>query len=70
VLTKEISRLTFGMAVSGENVNQKNIFQHQLCLFSPVDGHLQKMASCNFYLNTWRQINFQQNCKDKRSPTT
>ena len=35
-------------------------------MFSPGDGHLQKMASYNFYLNTWRQIKFQQNCKDKK----
>jgi len=30
------------VAVSGKNVNQKNNFQHQLCLFSLGDGHLQK----------------------------
>jgi len=42
---------------------KENFFQHQLCLFSPGDGHLQKkVASCNFYLNTWRQIKFQRNC--------
>ena len=35
-------------------------FQHQLCLFSSGDSHLQKMASCNFYLNTWKQKNFSQ----------
>jgi len=31
-------------------LNQIQFFQHQLCLFSPGDGQLQKMASCNFYL--------------------
>ena len=46
------------MAVSGKNVNQIKFFQHQLCLFSPGDGNLQKMASCNFYLYTWRHLNF------------
>jgi len=25
-----------------------------------------KMASCDFYLNTWRQIKFQRNCNDKK----
>jgi len=25
------------------------------------------MTSCNFYLNTWRQINFQRNCNNKKS---
>jgi len=30
------------VAVSGKNVNQRKYFQHQLCLFSSGDGHLQK----------------------------
>jgi len=55
------------VAVSRKNVKQRKFFQHQLCLFSPGDGHLQKMASCNFYLNTWRQIEFQRNCNDKKA---
>ena len=54
------------VAVSGKNVNQIKIFQHQLCLFSPGDGHLQKMAACNFYLYTWGQIKFQRNCNYKQ----
>jgi len=45
-------------------------FQHQFCFFALGDDHLQKMASCNFYLNTWRQIKFQRNCNDKKIPTT
>jgi len=48
--------------VSGRNVNQIKFFQHQLCLFSPGDGNLQKMAACNFYLYTWRQIKLRRNC--------
>jgi len=52
VMIKEINHLTFGVAVSGKNVNQRKFFQHQLCLFSPGDGHLQKIASCYFYLST------------------
>jgi len=27
------------VAVSGQNVNQRKFFQHQLSLFSPGDGH-------------------------------
>jgi len=41
-MTKQINHLTFGMTVSGKNVNQRKIFQHQLCLFSPGEGHLQE----------------------------
>jgi len=26
-----------------------------------------KMASCNFYLNTWKQMKFQRNCNDKKA---
>jgi len=40
-MTKEINHLTFGMAVSGKNTYERNFFQHQLCLFSPGDDHLQ-----------------------------
>jgi len=39
VITKEINHLTFVMAVSGKKVNQRKFFQHQLCVFSPGDGH-------------------------------
>jgi len=48
---------------------KENFFQHQLCLFSPGDDHLQKMAQCIFYLDTeinkpsakmqwWRKPNY------------
>jgi len=30
------------VAVSGKNVNQIKFLQHQLCLYSPGDSHLQK----------------------------
>jgi len=49
VITKGIHHMTFGLAVSGRIIMliKENFFQHQLCMFSPGDGHLQKMASCN-----------------------
>jgi len=58
------------MAVSGKNVNQINFFSTLTLLVYPRrwHGHLQKMALCNFYLNTWRQIQFQRNCSDKTKP--
>jgi len=58
------------VAVSGKNVNQRKFFQHQLCSFSPGDGHLQINGILSFLLNTWRQIKFQRNRNDKKIPTT
>jgi len=42
VMIKEINHLTFGVAVLGKNVHQRKFSQHQLCLLSPANGHLQK----------------------------
>ena len=53
------------MAVSGKNVNQRKFFQHSACLTQAM-AICKKMASCNFYLNTWRQIKYQQNCNYKK----
>jgi len=39
-------------------------------MFSPGDSHLQKLSSRNLYLNTWRQIKFQQNRDVEGKPTT
>jgi len=45
---------------------KENIFQHQLCLFSQAMATCKNMTSCNFYLNTWRQINFQRIAMTKK----
>jgi len=45
----------------------KKIFfnTHSACLAQAM-AICKNMTSCNFYLNTWRQINFQRNCNDKK----
>jgi len=43
----------------------KEIFQHSACLAQAM-AICKKMASYDFYLNTWRQMKFQRNCNDKK----
>ena len=54
------------MAESGKRVNQRKLFQHSACLGQAM-VICKKMASYNFYLNTWRQIKFQRNAVIKKN---
>jgi len=53
------------VAVSGKNVNQRKFFQHSACLAQAM-AICNKMASFNFYLNTWKQLKFQRICNDEK----
>jgi len=49
---------------------KENIFNTNSACLAQAMATCKNMAICNFYLNTWRQTNFQPNCNDKKSPTT
>jgi len=46
---------------------KENIFQHQLCLFSPGDGHLQKHDVMQFLPKHMEANKFQRTCNDKKA---
>jgi len=45
---------------------KENFFNTLACLAQAM-AICKKMASYNFYLNTWRQIKFQRNCNGKKA---